>query len=299
MSFFARRLVAALVFGAGLVASACTPPAAPKAAMAANDSWCPDGFEVGPQDTCFAVPDAHGKDTPVLVYLHGVYRGHGSPEEWALVRTATARGFAVVIPRGKRGLCAWKAELADAFCWPHEPEDPESFRSIVAEWDRVLWQIDALLEGGPHERFVLGVSNGASFAEHLATHGIFEARAYAVLHGGGLAPPPEPPAASDTALPAQLLLSAEGDAGAAGDAGDAGRSMKALHAELSRVGWPHAACVRPGPSALAATDLDAALSFFRKHGAGAARRSSGAGDARPVASASPGTCHAPFKPLPP
>jgi poly(3-hydroxybutyrate) depolymerase len=274
---------AALAFGAALAPVACEPAAPPRAAMAANDSWCPDGFEVGPQDTCFAVPETHAKDTPVLVYLHGMYKGHGSAEEWALVRTATTQGFAVVVPRGKRGMCAWKAELADAFCWPHEPEDPQSFRAVVAEWDRVLWQIDALLEGGVHERFVLGVSNGGFFAEHLATEGYVAARAYAVVHGGGLAPP----SAVGRALAPQLLLSAEGDA-------EQGPKMKALHGELSRVGWPHAACVRPGSPDLAATDLDAALAFFRRHGAPAAR-----GKSSSTSAASEWGCDAPFKPSTP
>ena len=158
------------------------------ATLSASESWCPDGFEVGPQDTCFAVPETTTKDTPVLVYLHGMYAGHGSPEEWRLVRSAVSKGFAVVVPRGKRGLCAWKADLADNFCWPQEVEDPQAFKNVVAEWDRVLWQVDAILEGGSHKRYVLGFSNGANFAAYLAEHGLFPAQAYAIVGGGALEP---------------------------------------------------------------------------------------------------------------
>lgn len=252
--------------------AACGPTAPPRAALAPSDSWCPDGFEVGPQDTCFAVPEPHGKDTPVLVYLHGMYRGHGSPEEWALVRTATQRGFAVVVPRGKRGQCAWKAELADHFCWPHEPEDAQSFRATVAEWDRVLWQVDALLDGGTHPRFVLGSSNGGFFAAHLAAARLFKAEGWAIVNGGALngAPPPPPGGAP-------MLIVAADD--------DAEPGPRALHADLAKHGVPHAFCGRPGGPALSAADVDGALAFFRKVTRGGAASAKAACEAplRPAA----------------
>ncbi len=256
-------------------AFACTTPPPPKPALAATESWCPDGFEIGPQDTCFAVPESHTKDTPVLVYLHGMYKGHGSAEEWALVRSATQKGFAVVMPRGKRGLCAWKAELADAFCWPHEPEDPQTFKSIVAEWDKVLWQTEALLDGGPRKRFVLGVANGATFAEHLATHGLFPAQGFALVDGGSLEPAP---ASSSKSLPPMLLVSTAGDA-------EGAVKTKSLHDELVKAGWPHAYCGRAGDEQLQAGDLDAALTFFKKHASGASKGTALA-------------CDAPLKPAP-
>lgn len=261
------------------LASACgtTPPPA-RPALTANESWCPDGFEIGPQDTCFAVPESHTKDTPVVVYLHGMYKGHGSAEEWALVRSVAAKGFAVVIPRGKRGLCAWKAELSDHFCWPHEPEDPQSFKSIVAEWERVLWQIDALLEGGTHKRYVLGFSNGGFFAEHLATRGFFHAQAYAIVNGGPLEGETFPRA--EKGAPPMLLLASEGEEAQ-------GPKMKALHEGLAQGGWPHAYCARPAEPALSQADIDAAVGFFKKQGAGSLRSS---GATVP--------CDAPLKPAP-
>jgi poly(3-hydroxybutyrate) depolymerase len=236
-----------------LLVAACkaAKPTEPPPNLASSESWCPDGFEVGPQDTCFAIPEAHGKDTPVLVYLHGMYAGHGSAEEWKLVHTAAQRGFAVVIPRGKRGLCAWKAELKDHFCWPQEAEDPHAFKTVVADWERVLWQVDALLEGGTHNRYVLGFSNGGYFASYLATHGMFNAHAYAIVNAGPLAPPPKP----EKAVPI-LLVSARDDT-------DQAPKMKELHDSLSKAGWAHAFCARPGVHALAADDVDAALKFFK------------------------------------
>ena len=251
----------ACIFGLAL-AFACTPTK-PVATLSASDSWCPDGFEVGPQDTCFAVPEKTTKDTPVLVYLHGMYTGHGSPEEWRLVRSATARGFAVVIPRGKRGLCAWKAELSDHFCWPQEVEDPQAFKNVVAEWDRVLWQVDAILEGGTHKRYILGFSNGGHLATYIAEHGLFPAQAYAVVNGGPLG------TAGKGAKPMPMMLLAAQDDAAQGP------KMKELHEGLAKIGWMHAFCTRPGQHPLAEEDIDASLRFFKRDLDGSLKPQSG------------------------
>jgi poly(3-hydroxybutyrate) depolymerase len=238
------------------IASACGPAAAPKAALSSSDSWCPDGFEVGPPDTdsCFAMPATTDKNTPVLVYLHGMYKDHGSPQEWSVVHSASDRGFAVIIPRGKRGQCAWKAELKDQYCWPQEAEDPQSFKQIVAEWDKVLWQVDAIMDEKdlkPHKRYVLGFSNGGFFAGQLAMHGYFDARAYAIVNAGSLEAPPKPPAKA----PAIMLVSAQDDA-------EQAPKMKELHDGLSKSGWTHAYCSRAGTHQLSTDDVDAALRFF-------------------------------------
>jgi poly(3-hydroxybutyrate) depolymerase len=243
--------VAALAGVAALAPTSACSPSKPVATLSASESWCPDGFEVGPQDTCFAVPETTTKETPVLVYLHGMYAGHGSPEEWRIVRSAVSKGFAVVVPRGKRGLCAWKAELSDHFCWPQEVEDPQAFKNVVAEWDRVLWQVDAILEGSSHKRYVLGFSNGGFFAAYLAEHGLFPANAYAIVGAGPLEP------ARKAAKPVPLMLiSAQDDP-------DQAPKTKQLHEGLAKAGWTHAYCTRPGPHPLAGEDMEAALRFFK------------------------------------
>lgn len=251
-----RTGLACFIGVACCVGAACTPASKPAPTLSALDSWCPDGFEVGPQDTCFAVPDKATKDTPIIVYLHGMYAGHGSAEEWSLVHSVVAKGFAVVVPRGKRGLCAWKAELADHFCWPQETEDPQAYKNVVTEWDRVLWQVDAIMEGGSHKRYVLGFSNGGFFAEYLAAHGMFPAQAYAIVNGGSVGPPAKPA----KAVP-MLLVSGDGDP-------EQAPKMKELHEGLAKVGWLHAFCTRPGQHPLAAQDVDTAVRFFKRDSEG-------------------------------
>ncbi|MBX3204030.1 MAG: hypothetical protein KF764_03120 [Labilithrix sp.] len=229
----------------------------------AGETWCPDRFESGPSDTCFAIPEHAGKETPILVYLHGMYEGHGSPDEWAAVSVALDRGFAVVIPRGKRGLCAWRAELKDHYCWPQDAEDTHTMKSVVAEWERVLWQVDALLEGGTHKRYVLGSSNGGFFAAFLATHPLFPGQAYAVVNGGSLGAP------SPKARPLPVLLVA------GQDAAEPAAKTKELHDALTRASWAHAYCPRGGGSALATGDVDAAVRFFRQEASGTLKAQSG------------------------
>jgi len=233
----------------------CKSAQDPKSSTLAHtgESWCPDGFESGPSDTCFAIPESANKDTPVLVYLHGMYQGHGSPAEWSAVTVAMNHGFAVVIPRGKRGLCAWRAELKDHFCWPQDAEDTQTIKGLVSEWDRVLWQVDALLEGGTHKRYVLGSSNGGFFASFLATHSMFPGQAYAVVNGGPMGPP------SPKARPVPILLVSGRDAPelALRDA------TKELHETLSHASWAHGYCPRPGMAALTPDDVEAAVRFFK------------------------------------
>ena len=271
---------------------ACGPKSDGKVSLASSESWCPEGFEIGPADTCFAIPEKTEKNTPILVYLHGMYEGRGSAEEWLLVHRATAKGFAVIIPRGKRGACELKAELKDFFCWPSEADDPQAAKAVVADWDRVIWQVDALLEPGTHKRFVLGFSDGGAFASYLASRAMFAASGWAIVNGGELEAPfassvpearrAEPPSASKSSVHegrradrpsassahegrrAQpmgkgapiLLVSASGDT-------DAAPRMKALNKKLTKYDWPHASCMRGGGHALSAEDVEAAAAFFQ------------------------------------
>lgn len=216
-----------------------------------TESWCPEGFEAGPSDTCFAIPERPTHDTPVLVYLHGPYQGRGSPEEWATVRVALERGFAIVLPRGKRGLCAWRAEFRDHYCWPEGPEDMQEVSNVVADWGRVLWQVDALLEKGTHKRYVLGFASGGTFASLLATRQIFQGDAYAIVNGGPVRFPSDPP------FPVPQLL-------VVGEATDVMPKMKAWHESLTKARWPHAFCPRAGGMAVTSEDVEVALRFFQR-----------------------------------
>jgi predicted esterase len=238
----------------------------------ANEQWCPEGFESGANDSCFAIPEKAQKDTPILAYLHGMYQGHGSPEEWATVRSAVQKGYAVVLLRGKRGLCPWKAEFKDYYCWPQDPEDTDAMKGVIADWDKSLWQVDALMEQGTHKRYFLAFSNGGFFASYVATHAMFPAQAWAIVDAGSIAPTPAAPAGSAPAkgkapppppsTPPLLLVEAKDDT-------EQAPKTKELHEALTKSSWPHAYCLQPGGKTLTAADVDQALSFFKRDQVGA------------------------------
>jgi hypothetical protein len=234
-----------------LCACKSTGPEGPVSELPApKESWCPEGFESGPRDTCFLIPENATKDTPILLYLHGLFEKKGSPQEFEAVRIASQRGFAVVMARGKRALCAWRTEVKDQYCWPQDPEDTPTIKSLIGEWDRVLWQVDALLEGGTHRRYVLGSGGGGAFASFIATHGFFPGQAYGVVGAGPLAPPGR---AKQVPL---VLLGAQDDPAQ-------GPKMRELHETLAKSSWPHAYCPRTGQPAISADDVEAAVRFFK------------------------------------
>lgn len=242
-----RRYATLLALATSVLVGCPKPPV-----EAVPEHWCPEGFEPGHGDVCFALPAEHGPTTGIVIYLHGMLEGHGSPEEWAAARSATVHGFAVVLPRGRRGLCDWKPELKNHFCWPQDAADTAEIKTVVGDWERTLWQVNELLEGGEHPRYVLAYSNGASFAVHLARSAVLKADGYALVAGGGV--PNEAPTAEGH--PPVLLLSADKDSAQV-------QKAKELHEVLLREKWPNQSCMRAGEPALLGEDVDAALRFFR------------------------------------
>ncbi len=252
-----QRIGLAALAGAACVAGAsCTPPAKPDPNLSASDSWCPEGFEVGPQDTCFAVPEMTTKDTPIIVYLHGMYSGHGSAAEWSLVRSVVSKGFAVVVPRGKRGLCAWKEELKDHFCWPQETEDPQAFKSVVADWTGCSGRSTRSWRAAPTSATCSATRTAASSPSTSRPTTCSRRRPTRIVNGGPLGATSKPA----KAVP-MLLMSADADP-------DQGPKMKELHEGLAKVGWLHAFCTRPGPHPLEAHDIDASVRFFKRDAEG-------------------------------
>ncbi len=233
------------------------------------EHWCPEGFEVGHGDVCFALPAAHGPHTGIVVYLHARMAGRGDAAEWAAAHAAVARGYAVVLPRGRRALCALQAGREDEFCWPHGG-DPGESRALLADWDHTLWQVNELLEGDAHPRFVLASGEGATFAARLVQSGAFKARAFALV-GGGDAPAdpgePTPSPAPGAERPPVLLLAAPES-----------EKVNQLDKRLSGAGLPHVRCARAGAAPLSTADVEVALRFFQR---GAAFTCDGAAPAPP------------------
>ncbi len=253
-----RRLVSSLclVSGIAVLGFACTPP--PKAAtyVASQESWCPEGFEQGPDDACFALPEQRGDKTAVLIYLHHAYTGAGPSGEWDVVKKATEKGFAVVLVRGRRALCDLPGNPPGAeFCWPHDPDDTITMKQMAGSWDKTIWQADALLEQGPHKHYVLGYGAGGNFVGTLATQGFLEASGYAVIGSGASMPTP----ASGRKPPLVILMASDSD--------EAGAQAKSTSDALEKATWPHARCPH-AQKTLAKEDLDVVLKTFSRERAG-------------------------------
>jgi len=257
-----RRAASVTVAASAAVVAICAVfalTACPKPPVeAAMEHWCPEGFEVGHGDVCFALPPTHGPHTGIVVYLHGHMEGRGDAAEWAAAHGVVARGYAVVLPRGRRALCALKAGREDEFCWPHGG-DPGEIRAVLGDWDHTLWQVNELLEGAAHPRFVLASGEGATFAARLAQSGAFKAKAFALVGAGDAPaepgePTPSPPAASER--PSVLLLE-----------GPEGEKINRLDKRLSGAGLPLVRCARSGATTLSTPDVETALRFFQGGGA--------------------------------
>ena len=257
-----RRPVSSLCLVSGIAAlglaatGACTPPPKAPTYVASQESWCPEGFEQGLDDACFALPEQRGEKTAVLIYLHHAYSGAGPSGEWDVVKKATEKGFAVVLVRGRRALCDLPGNPPGAeFCWPHDPDDTTTMKQMAASWDKTIWQADALLEQGPHKHYVLGYGAGGSFAGTLATQGFLEASGYAVIGAGASMPTPP----SGRKAPLVILIASDTD--------ENGAQAKSTSDALEKASWSHARCPH-AQKTLSREDLDVVLKTFSRERAG-------------------------------
>jgi len=240
------------ILAASLAACAHKPPASTASGTLCGEGLLPLG------EACFAAPRGADETTPVVIYLHGMfpsdYPEQSLQAQRELAAVTTARGFALLVPRGRLGLCDFRPELRRWYCWPSTARAAPLAGEIALEWEPLWRALDDRLgkPDKPRRRFVLGYSNGGFFAALLAARGDVPFDGYAIAHAG-----PVEPAWFDPAGPAPvLLLSAEGQS----------PLMESLHARLGEAGWAHEYRVRPGPNALTDRDIEDALAFFAAQG---------------------------------
>jgi dienelactone hydrolase len=214
-------------------------------------AWCADGLSPVNGNGCFASPPGSAKDTPLILYLHGIYDQRADADEMdrqrRLAKFATQRGFAVLALRGLEGGCSPEPEFATKWCWPSNERTAARAPETVGEWKPALRAAARAGAGG--RRYVLGFSNGGFFAGLLAVRALFDADAFVVGNAG----PVEPVHALGT-KPPLLLMSADDDASQDG--------MMRLDDELTREGWLHENYARAGTHELTDDEIDAALTFF-------------------------------------
>jgi dienelactone hydrolase len=213
-------------------------------------AWCAEGLSPINGNGCFASPVDATKDTPLIVYLHGIYDQHADADEMdrqrRVAKLAIQRGFAVLALRGLEGGCSPDPEFATKWCWPSNERTAVRGPETVNEWKPAL---RAAARGAGGRRYVLGFSNGGFFAGLLAVRAWFDADAFVVANAG-----PVEPVHALGAKPPLLLMSADDDASQDG--------MMRLDDELTHEGWLHENYSRAGTHELTDDEIDAALTFF-------------------------------------
>lgn len=238
---------AACVVAAGLL-SACVSAPAPRPLSPSN---CAQGYRELSSGACLSAPALTGKPVPVVMFFHGMYPDAHPEQELALearlAERALARGFAVLIHRGEKGLCNWSADLADWRCWPSMGKQKPEAGRLLLSFGEDLRNVGLRRSG----LYALGFSNGGFFTAMLAAESRSLFSAYAVLHGGLV----EPSTFGADRAVATLLVAAEGDA-------NQRPRMEALRERMTEGGWAPRYLLRPGGHELTDEDIDRALDFF-------------------------------------
>jgi poly(3-hydroxybutyrate) depolymerase len=226
--------------------------------VALTPSACPQEFELLESGACLAVPPDLGSQTPLILYLHGMYAVDQPEEELAIEarvgRAAKAHGFAVLAPRGELGLCDWSAEFLRWRCWPNQAQQKPKAGEILLGLGPLFRATSKRTGIAAVKPFVLGFSNGAFFAALIAADTQLPVRGFAIFHGG----PVEPTTfQANRAVPSLLV--------AAADDPWQKPKMDRLHNLMNEGGWPNKYEIRSGKHELTDTDIVKALAFFTSH----------------------------------
>jgi hypothetical protein len=162
----------------------CGGSPAPVAAIDPTYSWCPKGFEIGAGDTCYLLP-AQKLDAPVLLYVHSASPADQVLAENKEAAALVAKGFAVVLGRGRQEVCGFSREQKEALCWPLDAENLEDAKHLAEGWDKALWQVGALLDGASHARYVFGAREGGSLVAQMAATSMIPGATYGLLDARG------------------------------------------------------------------------------------------------------------------
>jgi hypothetical protein len=163
------------------VGSGCGGEPLPAAkAIEPNYSWCPAGFEVGAGDTCFKLP-AQKMDAPILLYVHSAISQEKVLAEYKDAQAFVAKGFALVLTRGRQEACGFTREQKEALCWTLDPDNTEEAKAHAEGWDKALWQVGALLDGKTHVRYVVGLREGAALVAQIASANMIPGATYGLM----------------------------------------------------------------------------------------------------------------------
>jgi predicted esterase len=168
-------------------------PAPPAAAPAATPSACIPGIFCGEglleldERTCYVVPEGLATPPAIVFFAHGMLAPDALPpaDQGTVRRAAIEQGFVAVLPRGERGLCAWKPEVTENFCWPTRRETVDSAAPAILEaWMDAEAKITSAIGVSFARRYVFGFSNGGYFAAYVGLEGLLAVDGVGVVGAG-------------------------------------------------------------------------------------------------------------------
>jgi predicted esterase len=190
-TFFSALVMAALA-GCGRDPSRASPatdpdPAPQAVADGPPTPWCGEGWRVIDASTCLALPSRFAEPPSLVIFAHGILAPQASPAEDQATLLAASRelGFAVLVGRGKQGLCAWQPDVADHYCWPTaQAVVDEQTPAIAAAWSEAQGRAEGMAGVRFARRYLVGFSNGGYFTAFVSTQGLVPLDGAAVVGAG-------------------------------------------------------------------------------------------------------------------
>jgi len=148
-------------------------------------SWCAPEFEQLKAGVCAQTHGDQHSDV-LVIFLHGVIKPDSSwqhQQQRAIARGASANGFDVIMPRGRRGI--GPQGMQDWWTWPTSAKAQAAVGAELLEEWRTVRQILEDRRGKPYAQvLIFGFSNGAYYASELALSGNMPASGCALFAGG-------------------------------------------------------------------------------------------------------------------
>jgi predicted esterase len=190
-----RQILSALLSARGAVTAAVALLAAPASAGEPKlNAWCAPELDVLADGVCVHLPERAPEkgseakaERTLILFLHSLVPG-GSTWQWeqqrTMLRVAKANGFAVLMPRGRRGI--GPGRLPDTWAWPTSASAQDKLEDeLVAEWSSARAELERRQRARFDRLYVFGFSNGAYYTSSLALRGrLEEADGYAAFSGG-------------------------------------------------------------------------------------------------------------------
>jgi predicted esterase len=153
---------------------------------AVDEEFCGPSF-FAMNGACAHLPESLASPPTLLYYAHGMFPDGARPaRELDIVRAAAdIYGFAVLAPRGRKGLCTWSDEVKTSVCWPTKREAVDLVANeILGSWTLAEHALVKSIGMRFSRHYALGFSNGGYFMAYVAPDGLLSLDGAAIVGAG-------------------------------------------------------------------------------------------------------------------